>query len=88
MFDVWTALGFGIIGFALELCAVPLGPFVIGLILAPLAEMQLRAGLMASDGSLWPLVQRPLAAGFLAVSVFFFLWPLWRDWRRRAVASE
>ncbi len=86
MFDVWTALAFGVLGFALELCAVPLGPFVIGLILAPLAEMQLRAGLMASDGSLWPLVQRPLSAGFLAVSVLFFLWPLWRDWRRRAAA--
>ena len=86
MFDVWTALGFGVIGFALELCAVPLGPFVIGLILAPLAELQLRAGLMASDGSLRPLVERPLPACFLAVSVLFFLWPLWRDWRRRTAA--
>jgi putative tricarboxylic transport membrane protein len=86
MFDVWTALGFGVLGVALELCAVPLGPFVIGLILAPLAELQLRAGLMASDGSLRPLFERPLAACFLALSVLFFLWPLWRDWRRRAAA--
>jgi len=86
MFDVGTALAFGVVGFALELCAVPLGPLVIGLILAPLAEQQLRAGLMASDGSLLPLVQRPLAASFLVVSVFFFFWPLWRDARRRRAA--
>lgn len=86
MFDVWTMLAFGIIGFALELAAVPLGPFIIGLILAPLAEIQLRAGLMASDGSLWPLVQRPISASFLAISVLFFLWPIWRDWRRRRVS--
>jgi putative tricarboxylic transport membrane protein len=81
-FDIWTTVAFGVIGFALELAAVPLGPFVIGLILAPLAEGQLRAGLMASDGSLLPLVQRPMAFGFLIVSALMFVWPFWRDWRR------
>jgi len=83
MFDVWTMLGFGIVGFALELAAVPLGPFVIGLILAPLAEGQLRAGLMASDGSLRPMFQHPISLTFLVVSALMFIWPLWRDWRRK-----
>jgi putative tricarboxylic transport membrane protein len=88
MFDVWTMLAFGAIGFALELARVPLGPFVIGLILAPLAEGQLRAGLMASDGSLWPVIERPLSLTFVALSAAMFLWPLWRDWRRaRAFAT-
>lgn len=87
MFDLWTMLGFGVAGFLLELAAVPLGPFVIGLILAPLAETQLRAGLMASDGSLWPLFQRPISASLVAVSAAMFLWPLWRDWRRAATAT-
>lgn len=82
MFDLWTMLAFGAIGFALELAAVPLGPFVIGLILAPLAEGQLRAGLMATDGSLWPLLNRPIAMAFVVVSLAMFAWPLWRDWRR------
>ena len=84
MFDVWTMIGFGVVGFLLELAAVPLGPFVIGLILAPLAETQLRAGLMGSNGSLMPLVERPVALVFILVSVLMFAWPLWRDyWRRR-----
>jgi putative tricarboxylic transport membrane protein len=82
MFDLWTMLAFGLVGFALELAAVPLGPFVIGLILAPLAEGQLRAGLMATDGSLWPMLDRPIAMSFIAVSIAMFAWPLWRDWRR------
>ncbi|MBM3531395.1 MAG: hypothetical protein FJX62_25265, partial [Alphaproteobacteria bacterium] len=82
MFDLWTMLAFGVIGFALELAAVPLGPFVIGLILAPLAEGQLRAGLMATDGALWPMLDRPIAMSFVAVSLAMFAWPLWRDWRR------
>ncbi|MCM0021314.1 MAG: tripartite tricarboxylate transporter permease [Tagaea sp.] len=81
-FDLWTMLAFGAIGFAFELAAVPLGPFVIGLILAPLAEGQLRAGLMATDGSLWPILDRPVAMTFLIVSLVMFAWPLWREWRR------
>jgi putative tricarboxylic transport membrane protein len=83
IFDVWTMIGFGIVGFALEMVGAPLGPFVIGLILAPLAEGQLRAGLMASDGSLSPLFERPITLGFLIVSALMFIWPLWRDWRRK-----
>jgi len=86
MFDVWTMIGFGVVGFLLELAAVPLGPFVIGLILAPLAETQLRAGLMGSNGSLMPLVERPVALLFLLVSVLMFAWPLWRDYRRKRQA--
>jgi putative tricarboxylic transport membrane protein len=83
MFDVWTMLGFGVVGFALELASVPLGPFVIGLILAPLAEVQLRAGLMGSNGSMMPLVERPITLSFLIVSALMFAWPLFRDWRRK-----
>ncbi|MFN8701804.1 MAG: tripartite tricarboxylate transporter permease [Rhodospirillales bacterium] len=83
MFDVWTMIGFGVVGFLFELAAVPLGPFVIGLILAPLAETQLRAGLMGSNGSLMPLVERPVALLFLFVSVLMIAWPLWRDYRRK-----
>ena len=83
MFDVWTMIAFGAIGFFLEYAKVPLGPFVIGLVLAPLAEGQLRAGLMSSDGSLWPLVERPISLSFLIVSAVMFIWPFWREWRRR-----
>lgn len=83
LFDVWTMLAFGIVGFLLELASVPLGPFVIGLILAPLAEGQLRAGLMATDGSIWPLFQRPVAVSFFVVAIAMFVWPLWRDLRRQ-----
>jgi len=83
IFDVWTMIGFGIVGFGLEMVGAPIGPFVIGLILAPLAEGQLRAGLMASNGSLSPLFERPITLGFLIVSALMFIWPLWRDWRRK-----
>jgi putative tricarboxylic transport membrane protein len=83
-FDIWVMLGFGLLGILLELARVPLAPFVVGLVLAPAAESELRAGLMASAGSYLPLVQRPMAATMLAVAAVMFFWPFVRDWRRAA----
>ena len=76
VFDVWVMLAFGLIGYGLEYARVPLAPFVIGMVLAPLAEGQLRSGLMASGGSLAPLYQRPIAAAFLLVAAAMLVWSL------------
>jgi putative tricarboxylic transport membrane protein len=81
-FDVWVMLGAGLLGILMEAARVPLAPFVIGLLLAPIAESELRSGLMASGGSFAPLIQRPIAASVLAVAAVLFLWPFLREWRR------
>ncbi len=82
-FDIWVMLGFGLVGFALERARIPLGPFVIGLILAPIAEKHLRSGLMLSDGSLLPLITRPVTAGLLVITLGLLLWPAVHAWRSR-----
>lgn len=82
MFDVWVMLAFGLVGFALERAGIPLGPFVIGFILAPLAEEKLRTGLMMSGGSFAPLLTTPLSALFLLVAVAMVVWSLRRTARR------
>ncbi|MBM3599879.1 MAG: hypothetical protein FJX35_16840 [Alphaproteobacteria bacterium] len=86
-FDIWVMLVFGAIGFGLEYVKAPLAPFVIGLVLAPVAEKELRSGLMSSAGSYAPLIERPISAAFLVVAVLMFVWPLWRDWRCRSRAG-
>jgi putative tricarboxylic transport membrane protein len=87
IFDVWVMLLFGLVGFALEWARMPLGPFVIGFILAPLAEAKLRTGLMMSGGSYLPFVTRPVALLFLVVALALLAWPLvsawWRPSRRK-----
>ena len=45
MFDVWAMLGFGVFGFAAEKMKIPLAPFVIGFVLAPIAEEHLSAAM-------------------------------------------
>ncbi len=87
VFDVWVMLAFGLIGFALEYAKVPLGPFVIGFVLAPIAEAHLRAGMMASDGDVFALFDRPFATAFLAISILTLAWPLVQQWRGRTSAT-
>jgi putative tricarboxylic transport membrane protein len=81
-FDVWVMMVFGVIGFIMERAKMPLGPFVIGFVLSPIAEAQLRSGLMASEGSIEPLFTRPFAATFLAISILSLLWPLYSEWKK------
>ncbi len=78
VFDVWVMLGFGLIGYAMEYARVPIAPFVVGMVLAPLAEEQLRTGLMASGGTFWAILDRPIALAFVAIAITMLLWPLFR----------
>lgn len=73
--DVWVMIGFGLVGLGLEYCRVPLGPFVIGFVLSPIAEEQLRASLMMSDGNLAEFLTRPYALLFLALALITVIWP-------------
>ena len=49
-YDVWLALGFGVMGMVLRAWAVPLAPLIITFLLAPLAEESLRRALLINRG--------------------------------------
>jgi len=76
MFDVWVMLAFGVVGFGMERLRIPLAPFVIGFVLAPIAEENLAAGLMASGGSLLPMFTRPISLVFVLISIGLLLGPV------------
>ena len=88
MFDVWVMLLFGAIGFLLERARIPLGPFVIGFVLAPLAEEKLRSGLMMTAGDISPIVTRPFSLAFTITAIVLLLWPLTSDYRKRRRLSQ
>jgi len=78
MFDVWVMLAFGAVGFLMESTKIPLAPFVIGFILAPIAELKLGTGLQESGGSYWPLVTSPFALTFCLIAAGLLIWPMLR----------
>ena len=86
MFDVWVMLGFGAVGFLLERIRIPLAPFVIGFVLAPIGEEHLGTGLMQTGGSVMPLFTRPIALTFVLFALGVLGWSL-RPSRRKSNAE-
>lgn len=82
MDGVWVMLGFGFVGYIMIQCGLPLGPFVIGLVLAPMTEKFLRSALMHSGGEIAPFFTRPLSAAILAVSAASLIFSVYRDIRK------
>lgn len=88
LFDVWVMLAFAGLGFLLESRKIPLAPFVIGFVLGPIAEENLSAGLMATNGSWLPVVTRPIPIVFLLVTLVMLFGPVLRSkLKKEATAS-
>ncbi|WP_181703559.1 tripartite tricarboxylate transporter permease [Chthonobacter albigriseus] len=74
--ELGMLLGFGLLGYGLRRFGYPIAPVVIGLILGPLAEQQLRRALAISQGDLLVLVQSPLAIALYLIAAAALLIPL------------
>jgi putative tricarboxylic transport membrane protein len=66
---------FGLIGYFLESKRVPLGPMILGLILGPMLEENLRVGLIKSSGDWTPFLTRPICVGLILVLLLAMIVP-------------
>ena len=83
-FDLYLMYGLGLLGVVMRRYDFPTAPVIVGLILGPLAEAQMRNALSIGEGSWWVFVQRPMSATLLAVVVLVLVTPRLLAWRRRA----
>ena len=67
--DMWVAVIFGVIGFAMTLLHFPLTPVIISLILGSTLEKELRLAMIISEGSLTPFFTRPVSLLFLVLGM-------------------
>lgn len=67
---------FGVMGYGMRLYGYPIAPVVVGLILGPMAEQQLRRALSIAQGDVTTLVSTPIAAGLLAVAALALVVPM------------
>ncbi len=74
LFDVGIMLVFGILGYVMERCGIPLPPLILGLILGPMIEDNLRVGLVKSDGSFLPFLTRPISMTLAILLIIIFFW--------------
>ncbi len=75
-FDAQSILIFGLIGYVMNKGKVPLAPAILGFILGPLVETNLRRGLMFTDGSFWAFFTKPIALGFLLAAIVALGYPI------------
>nr|WP_325188917.1 tripartite tricarboxylate transporter permease [uncultured Oscillibacter sp.] len=68
IFDVWTVLFMGTIGFIFTKLDIPAPPFILGLLIGPLAEMNLRRGIMMAKGNFLMFFTRPIAVVFFVLT--------------------
>jgi putative tricarboxylic transport membrane protein len=73
--ELMMLTAFGFLGFLMRLYDYPIAPVVVGLILGPMAESQLRRALSISLGDPLVLVQSPVAATLLAITLIALIAP-------------
>ncbi|GAB4095546.1 tripartite tricarboxylate transporter permease [Brachybacterium squillarum] len=67
--DLYLLVGLGVLGFLMRRFGMPLAPLMIGVILGPLAETELRRALAVSEGDPSILVSSPITIGVYIVLI-------------------
>ncbi|HZG86122.1 tripartite tricarboxylate transporter permease [Paenibacillus sp.] len=84
-FDLVLLIGCGVAGYALSKHDFPIAPLVLGLVLGPMIENNLRRALTISNGDFLIFVQKPVSLAFLAIAALWMLIPLLLKRRGRNV---
>jgi putative tricarboxylic transport membrane protein len=85
--DLLLMFGIGLIGYVMRVYDFPVAPVLIGLILGPMAEAQLRRALSISQGDPITLVSTPISATLLAISVLVLILPAVLRWFSPKIAT-
>ncbi|MBL6928449.1 MAG: tripartite tricarboxylate transporter permease [Rhodospirillales bacterium] len=81
VFDVFTMCCFGVLGYVFDRYRYPLAPFILGYLLGPLVEGNIRQ-LVEMQGHAWDMLTRPISATFLVCAALFLGFSLYRHRKR------
>jgi putative tricarboxylic transport membrane protein len=74
-FDLFLMFGIGLLGVVMRRFDFPTAPVIVGMILGPLAEAQMRNALSIGEGKWSVFIERPMSAALLAVVVAVLVLP-------------
>jgi putative tricarboxylic transport membrane protein len=84
VFDVSVLLVLGILGYFLRQYGFPVAPLIIGAILGPLAETQLRRAMSISDGDPMALASSPFSiTAYIVVALVALVPQVMKRWERK-----
>jgi putative tricarboxylic transport membrane protein len=87
-FDVYIMIVSGIVGYLLRKMRFPEGPLILGLVLGPLLEEQVRRSLTLSLGDPTIFIMRPISGAIIAAAATLLLLPLIAQGVRATRASK
>ena len=91
VFDVWLVLFFGLLGYAMRLLDFEPAPLLIGYVLGPILEENLRRSLLLFRGDYMGFMERPISASLIigaAVLLAVVIWSRFRPARKTGAALE
>lgn len=89
IFDLLLLLGCGVAGYFLSRNDYPLAPLVLGLVLGPMIENNMRRALTISNGDFMIFLQKPMSAFFIGIAVLWLVIPMLMRMRgKRVVINE
>jgi putative tricarboxylic transport membrane protein len=89
IFNLYLMLPVGIISYFLTEMGYPIAPLVIGVILGPMADENLRRALMVSQGSFLPVFTRPVSLILFLIIVWMIVsqFQFFRNFKNKLVAK-
>lgn len=79
-FNYVLLLGFAGLGLAMDKLRLPIGPFILAFILAPMLELNLRRGMTYTDDGILPFFTRPISGLLLFAAVLSIVSPFLMPW--------
>lgn len=73
VFDVWMTIGFGLLGYLFMKLDCECAPLILGFILGPMMEENLRRALLLSRGDMTIFLTSPISCGFLVLALGLLL---------------
>jgi len=88
IFDIAVMVIFGLIGYVMKKFQYPLAPMVVGFILAPMLEENLRRSLMRTAGSFIPILTSPIADAFFILTIVMVVLSVRSEIKKGKAAKE
>lgn len=87
LFDVLCIFIFAVLGYVLDKNEFPLAPLVLGFVIGPIIELNLRRGLMSTYGSFGAFFTRPISAVVLGLTLVLLVFSAWQSRKKQKVIS-
>ena len=85
-FDIVMVAGIGVVGYALARASFSPALLLLGFVLGPLIETNLRRAMLIARGDPMVFLERPIACGFVLATALLILVPLFKSLRRKRAA--